>query len=112
MIRQKAKILISALDEMLEEAIIQKSLCDPETESKNMEVIDRNIKRIHEAQKTIENLLEIEREKSNEIELLRETNNMYETFLKFHKGLNFFAFLVAIAAFILSCTAFWSSIMK
>lgn len=48
---------------------------------------------------------------ADKISVLHQSNEMYKSFLSFYKGINFFAFLIAVAAFILSSAAFWS-IMK
>lgn len=48
---------------------------------------------------------------ADKISVLHQSNNMYETFLKFQKGTNFLAVILALIAVVLGSAAFWS-IMK
>lgn len=46
---------------------------------------------------------------ADKISVLHQSNKMYETFLKFQKGTNFLAVILALIAVVLGSAAFWST---
>lgn len=74
------------------------------------DMFNSDIKNLQDAQELIKDLQHKNKFQADEIELLRQTNDMYQVFLSFQKGINVFAFIIAVGAFILSCLAFLSTI--